>query len=389
MIVDLTRSLRVSAFALLCTGVACGTPPHANSAAPKHEPVKKHDGGVESQTGTGEPNAPPPKASAPPPKASAQSQPKFVLCDDPSEECRAVLVAEQAVSRGESSQAIDALEPWLKAQGQHALVVRLTYGQALLESASMAYGAGGDAAREALTLFEALLVESPLSDPLKQRITLQKSRALLALGRGEQALPLLRSLAEQFPAEAEVQAALGIAYLSVGQVSRSLNPLEKAAQLDPKNAERHLVLGTARMLVGEYAEAERSFRAALALDPHSSSAYGDLGALLLLQGNAKGGREYLKQAALLEPQRATFAANLAYAELLSERPWEAKKQAERAISLDPALASGWLNLGLAQVALGDRKQARISFEKAQSLDPTDPRPKNNLQDLDELEAQQP
>ncbi len=322
------------------------------------------------------------------PPADAASSP-FVLCEDSSEECVAVLAAARAAAEGETVQALELLQPRLKTKGPHAHPVKLVYGQALLESESMAYGAGGDAAQRALSLFRSLLADSSLTLPLRRRTSLQEARALLALGRGEEALPLLRRLAEELPQEAEVQAALGIAYLSVGQVSRSLKPLERAAQLDPKSAERHLVLGTARMLVGEYGPAERSFRAVLALDANSARAYGDLGALLLLQGNAQGGRQYLQRAVLLEPKRATFAANLAYAELLNERPAEAKKEAERAIALDPSLASAWLNLGLAQVALGDRKQARVSFEKAQSLDPTDPRPKNNLQDLDEIEAEQP
>jgi Flp pilus assembly protein TadD len=63
-------------------------------------------------------------------------------------------------------------------------------------------------------------------------------------------------------------------------------------------------------------------------------------------------------------------------------------RARRALALDPSLGSAWLNLGLVQNQLGDRDEARRSFVKAHDLDPDDPRPLNNLADLDELEREE-
>jgi Flp pilus assembly protein TadD len=256
----------------------------------------------------------------------------------------------------------------------------LLEARAGLESGSLAYGAGGKEASDALLMFEQ-------AAPLLENADLaqvERSRALLALGRGQEALSLLVNLAQRYPGDAEVNAALGIAYLSVGRATRSLEPLRRAVRLDPKQPERYLVLGTAQMLLGDLAQAERNFRAAVALDPDSARAQGDLGATLLVRGQIAEGRAHLEKATQLDPEAATFTSNLSYAELLSQKPREAKLLAQRALELDPKLASGWLNLGLAEVQLGDLAAARRAFERAKELDPTDPRPQNNLSDLDEL-----
>lgn len=310
------------------------------------------------------------------------------LCAQDSPICDSILRASKALDAGETEEAEAQLRAWRDTDDALGSAVVLLRGRMRLESESLAYGEGGEAAREALVLFDSLANRADLGTALRDHVRLQRARALLALGRGEEAMPLLESLSSRLRDDAEIQGAFGVACLAVGQVDRSLSPLARAARLEPKQLERHIVLGTARMLVGEYAQAEKSFRAAIALDSNSARAYGDLGTLLLLQGNIEGGRQYLQRASLLAPTKATYVANLAYAELLGKRPQAALEHARRAIELDENLASGWLNQGLAQAAQGDRAAARQSFEKAQSLDPSDPRPKNNLRDLDEIEAKE-
>lgn len=261
----------------------------------------------------------------------------------------------------------------------------LLKGRCRLESDSLAYGEGGTASEEALVLFRA--AEELLQE--KDLVRLQVARAQLSLGQGDQAVSTLRALGTSYQGDAEVQAALGIAYIATGRAARALAPLRLAASLDPKQPERLIVLGTAHMLLGDLVEAERQFRVALSLDSASERAHGDLGTSLLIQGKIPEGKAHLLRAAALAPQRATYASNLSYAELLSNQPDLAEKWAHKALELDPELASAWLNLGLAQVAKGEREAARVSFEKAGKLDPSDPRVENNLRDLDELESTRP
>lgn len=254
----------------------------------------------------------------------------------------------------------------------------------VLESGPLEYGAGGREAEEALQRLDAVLEAQPGFPPARR----EKARALLALGRGEEASEILLDLVVTYRDDAEIQGALGVAYLSRGQIRESLGPLRRAAELEPNEAERLVVLGTAQMLLGDLSGAESRFRGAISRDGNSARAHGDLGALLIIQGKAKQGVEHLKRADLLNPGQATFASNLAYGELLLDRIESAKKYATRAITLDPALPSAWLNFGLVYLASGDRKSAREAFERAAALDPTDPRPQNNLRDLDELDTTQ-
>lgn len=279
-----------------------------------------------------------------------------------------------------------ALQGEVQLPTDQAVLVDLLRARRMLESGPLAFGEGGDEARKALLVLEE--AQGKAAPPsIVSRLELESARAHLALGRSDLALPSLVDLAARYDGEPEVWGALGVALLAEGKLVRSLEPLARAARLQPNEPERHLVLGTARFLSGDYAQAEGSFRRALSLDGDLARAHGDLGALLLVVGRLQEGRQHLQRASLLRPKKATYLSNLAYAELLLARPEKAIRLAERATQMEPDLASAWLNLGLAQVAEGKRGLARASFERAQSLDPTDPRPRNNLADLEELEAQ--
>lgn len=316
-----------------------------------------------------------------PPRAESNFTPLPALCATERAGCAPLIEIEKALGEGDVERAKGLLAAL--SDDQRASVrgeVLLLEGRTLLESGSLAYGSGGKEAAEAIAKFEQAM--TLLQSPDLARI--ERARALLALGKGEEALSALTGLANRYSGDAEVNAALGIAYLSVGQTARSLAPLRRAVRLDPNEPERYVVLGTVQMLLGDLAQAERNFRAAVTLDPDSARAQGDLGATLLVRGRVAEGRMHLERATRLDPDAATFRSNLSYAELLSDRPGEAKTLAERAIELDPKLASAWLNLGLSEVQLGDLAAARRAFERALELDPSDPRPRNNLSDLDDL-----
>lgn len=354
--------------ALACTPSASGPPeasPHEGSST--STPADLREEGPKSEANR---TQSPPALKLPP------------LCEEARPECGEFQAILRALDEGQTSRAkalLAKLSP--SAKVTPAGLSELISGIALLESESMAYGEGGEAARASLALFE----QASRRGLSTEQVDLQRSRAHLALGEGEKALQLLLPLAEKFRADAEVQAALGISYLSVGRVARSLEPLRLAARLDPTQPERFLVLGTAQMLVGDLTQAEANFRSALAINPALPRAHSDLGATLLIRGQISEGHSHLKKAAELSPDAATYVSNLSYAELLLKKPKEAKSTAERAIELDPLLVSAWINLGLAEAERGDWRAAEAAFTKAQKLDPSDPRPQNNLQDLKELE----
>lgn len=267
-----------------------------------------------------------------------------------------------------------------------ASAARLLRARLELSQADLSFGSGDQRAQVALGWLQPLL---PRGDALGDRARLEAARAHLASGNAGEALELLRSLVRLHSNHAETQGALGVAYLATGHVSQSVAPLSRALELEPTVAERHVALGTARLLLGDLVPAERNFRAALLhaqSDVVRARAHGDLGALLLLLGRAAEGKAHLMRAAALSPGSATYLASWSYAELLLERPLAAEQRARRALECDPELVSGWLNLGLALVAQRRLEEARKSFERAAELAPSDPRPRNNLADLNELSA---
>lgn len=275
-------------------------------------------------------------------------------------------------------------------------IQRFVLARALLLRGSLSYGAGDENTALASRIFDDL-ANAAVNEQLHLRLTLERSRARLAQGQGEDALALIEPLSKLVPDDAEVQATFGIALLATGAIKRCVAPLKRALELDPKEPERHLVLGTARMLDGDLSAAERNFRGALAAaakierEPAQKTellarAYGDLGAVLLVQGDAEGGRAHLRRALALMPRRATYLANLSYAELLLGDAKEAEVLAHKALAIDDQFVSGWLNLGLAQAKLRQFDAAQISFERAQQLDPSDPRPQANLLDLKQVRS---
>lgn len=254
----------------------------------------------------------------------------------------------------------------------------------LLEEQHLAFGAAGKEAEKAKELLSEVLRQEPNWPQAK----LQLARAHLGLGEAEAALALLTPLASRFSREAEVLGARGVALLATGRVDASVGPLERATRLDEGSAERWRVLATAQFLAGRLDQAERSYRAALARNASLAQAHGDLGTLLVLSGRVDEGLGHLRRAAGLMPRRASFQSNLAYAHFVKGDLERAEELARRAIELDDELASGWLNLGLVQAKQGRLDDAKASFERARELDPEDPRVKNNLADLEALEAEQ-
>ena len=111
----------------------------------------------------------------------------------------------------------------------------------------------------------------------------------------------------------------------------------------------------------------------------------DLGTAYLALNDLQKAMRHLRRAVEIDPNRATFRSNLGYGLLSLGDTTGAIEQCRKALELDAKLGSAWINLGTALARTGKRQQARQAFERAVALDPTDPRPRANLQELDEIE----
>ena len=209
---------------------------------------------------------------------------------------------------------------------------------------------------------------------------------LLVLDQADRATASLEKAVRAMPSEAEAHSALGVARLATGQIVSACKSLQRAAEIEPNNAARLTNWATALLMDAKYEQAARLLERALVLDPSNPRIQTDLGTTYLTLNDTHRALPHLQKAVDQQPNKATYRSNLGYGLQRTGRLTQAVAQYRQAIALDPNLASAWINLGTALVQLNDVGQARKAFEKAASLNPEDPRPGQNLRDLDELES---
>jgi Flp pilus assembly protein TadD len=221
-------------------------------------------------------------------------------------------------------------------------------------------------------------------DPNYAPALIERAQLLLVKGRADDARDVLLRAVELVADDAEAHSALAVVALASGDVHGALEGFSRAAALDPNNPSRLTNLGTTLLMNGDVSAAIGALERSLALAPDDPRTRSDLGTALLASGKPKAALPHLLRAHELAPDRATFMSNLAYAHLQLDQLDLAEQWCKRALEKDAKLGSAWINLGLVRVRLGDNAGAKQAFQRAQALDPSDPRPKANLQELQEL-----
>lgn len=112
----------------------------------------------------------------------------------------------------------------------------------------------------------------------------ERALADVDAGRSQEAEPVLRGLAERYPANNQVNEALGLIYAEGGELQRALPYLERASKSAPGSALDHANLGTAWLKLGHGREAAAELKTAARLDPGNAATLSSLGqADMLLQ----------------------------------------------------------------------------------------------------------
>ncbi|OQB16872.1 MAG: TPR repeat-containing protein YrrB [Deltaproteobacteria bacterium ADurb.Bin207] len=222
-------------------------------------------------------------------------------------------------------------------------------------------------------------------DPSYGPALVELGQALLVLDESEEALSVLQAAVQQLPSNPDALSALGVALLANGRSQEAVNALQKAVELDPGSIPRLTNLATAWLLQGETSRAVEVYERAVLLAPDDGRIHTDLGTAYLALNDLQKAMRHLRRAVEIDPNRATFRSNLGYGLLSLGDTTGAIEQCRKALELDAKLGSAWINLGTALARTGKRQQARQAFERAVALDPTDPRPRANLQELDEIE----
>jgi protein O-GlcNAc transferase len=204
---------------------------------------------------------------------------------------------------------------------------------------------------------------------MAQKPAVETAWQLVAQGKRDQAVSLLRDLIQADPRNADARLLLGSILMESGQRSESIEQLREGVRLRPKSAEAHNALGEAYIAFGETAGARPEFERAVELDPRHAQAHVNLAAILMEQGEQR--IRMIRPSAI---RRKPDAAIPTRAKIYSEERDAAKAAAElqQAVELRPDFAEAWSDLGEARKSLSDGNGALAAFRRAVALRPEDP-----------------
>jgi tetratricopeptide (TPR) repeat protein len=125
--------------------------------------------------------------------------------------------------------------------------------------------------------------------------------SLLALGRTEQALPILHDLQNRRPQWPYMAARLGVVLVKGGRVDSGIDLLEKAGLSDGAFRSMLFEAGCLRMKAGDFNRAIQDFEDYLAANPSSYEALNKLAICHLALGRPKSARHYFQRTLAIQP----------------------------------------------------------------------------------------
>ncbi len=210
---------------------------------------------------------------------------------------------------------------------------------------------------------------------LAQKPAIEGAWRLLAQGKRDQAVTLLREVIRANPRNADAHLLLGSVLMDAGQRDESIAQLREGVRLEPESAEAHNALGEAYNAFGDPTSAEPEFERAVELDPRHAQAQVNLGAALLQQGKGAAAAPHLDEGIRLFGRKPDAAYPLYLRAKIYTDDSDIQKAAselKQAVELRPDFAEAWSDLGDARKSQGDDAGALSDFRRAVSLSPDDP-----------------
>jgi tetratricopeptide (TPR) repeat protein len=208
-----------------------------------------------------------------------------------------------------------------------------------------------------------------------------KARALLDVGRADEAASVLVQLLASQPGNQEAWCLLGAAHLRSLRSAESIECARRAVELGPGLEWPHRIVSAAELQRGDVPAAIAAARESVRLAPGLPIAHAHLGDALS-RGGVRRWREAEREAATaisLAPADAAvhfIAGNVA---LRQRRRKRAEQRFAKALEIDPTSAAALNNLSLARLRRGLAVSAASGFGQAAALDPTTDLHRRNLE----------
>jgi serine/threonine-protein kinase len=198
------------------------------------------------------------------------------------------------------------------------------------------------------------------------------------LGRGADAVPLLRAAQRRYPDDFWLSLHLGSALERTNHYDEALGYCLVAVALRSDSSGARNNLGIALAEQGDMDGAAAELRRAIDLDHDSTLAYRNLGGVLRIKNDVEGAIAAYRQAIARNPDD-TFNHNSLAAVLRDKGDLEgAVAEFRRATELDPKDGGALYNLGNVLHLKGDLDEAKDAYDKVIALDPEYAPAHNNL-----------
>jgi tetratricopeptide (TPR) repeat protein len=263
------------------------------------------------------------------------------------------------LSKGAPEKALEPLSISVQRNGSHG-ESRHAFSRALL-----ALGRGEDGLRQA----EAWLTDNPASAAASRDVAF----AEVQLGRLKEADGHLTRALQREPADVDAQRLKAQLLFARGDVRGGMQALEKANRLNPKDAETFCSIGRAFLRQLNAAQATKAYQAALREDPDSVCAR--VGQVAVKpQGVTPKARATMQTLSAQAPRiwdRAAASATLSRVLLAAGAIKEAHHAADQSVTQGPLLADTHASLGAVLRKQKDEVRAREELARAVQLDPGD------------------
>jgi cellulose synthase operon protein C len=263
------------------------------------------------------------------------------------------------LSKGAPEKALEPLSVSVQRNGSHG-ESRHAFSRALL-----ALGRGEDGLRQA----EAWLQENPASAAAARDVAFAEAQ----LGRLKEAEGHLQRALQRESADVDAQRLRAQLAFAKGDVRGGMQALEKANHLNPKDPETFCAIGRGFLRQLNSAQATRAYQAALREDP--DSVCGHVGQVAVKPSAAPPkARAQLQSLSAQAPRiwdRAAASATLARALLAAGAIKESRHAAEQAVAQGALIGEAHASLGAVLRRQKEDSQAREAFARAVQLDPGD------------------